>query len=354
MKPKVLDEYFQLKRDFNKHSQELEKTKQLLKEVRLTKEARLKELNQKMSEAASCEGRTNTYYVCHSYTTTSYRWRAYSLLAHIHSQFYKKPIKVAQTLTSEIKSAFTMMGRVPFKEHIMDLSTPANCPMIFTQQEADNCLAKAKNDAANPVKRSQAELAKLAIDNGTPEWAFDLGQKCNGTIPDSETFKTLVQSTGAKKIAFTHSKNLQLTGEIILMGLDLTILTESPVQNKTNCLKCKTIEESLSQGERFDLVCCLSQIEHLGIGIWGDKIDPNADFAHMNQIQQLLNPNGRCILFLPIGQDYVWYNLGRIYGETRLPKLLAGWEILPPTTIPKMQSPDVVPQSTFLLLRKLS
>jgi hypothetical protein len=332
----LVEEYKQLKRDLKKSSKELKHEKTLLESVKLAKKTALHELNQEVEKVVARAGTTNTFCVYLAYSTTSYRWRAYSLLAHMGSGIYKRKTSSPQPLSESMQETFTMGGKMPFKEEMMDLSIPSGCSLIFTQKEIDD---------------NRQAVEKL-IDSSTPEWLIQLAQQLKQTVPNVDVFKSLVRSTGAKRIAFTHSRNLHLVDVILDMGLEITLLTREPVQNKTKDVHVKTIQESIAQGDRFDLICCLSEIEHLGMGLWGDNVDPNADLAHMNEIKQLLTPEGLCLLFLPIGKDYVWYNLGRIYGEIRLPKLLEGWWISPETPKPYYHDESVLPTPSFLLLRK--
>jgi hypothetical protein len=77
----------------------------------------------------------------------------------------------------------------------------------------------------------------------------------------------------------------------------------------------------------FDYVLCISTIEHFGLqGRYGVKLDePDLDLLAM---QKLLRYTGTLILTIPVGRDAVCGSWHRIYGESRFPKLLDGWEIL--------------------------
>ncbi len=62
------------------------------------------------------------------------------------------------------------------------------------------------------------------------------------------------------------------------------------------------------------------------MGRYGDPLNPNADIDLMNEFKCVLKDSGRLMLSVSVGQDAVWWNLGRRYGEIRLPLILDGWK----------------------------
>ena len=48
----------------------------------------------------------------------------------------------------------------------------------------------------------------------------------------------------------------------------------------------------------------------------------------MAHIRQWLKPTGVLLLTIPVGRDAVFRPVHRVYGETRLPKLLLGYEVV--------------------------
>lgn len=82
-----------------------------------------------------------------------------------------------------------------------------------------------------------------------------------------------------------------------------------------------------SQRPAFDLVVSISNFEHDGLGRYGDPIDPNGDIRAMNEMRDLVKPDGYLILGVPVARDAVVWNAHRLYGRVRLPQLLQGWGI---------------------------
>jgi hypothetical protein len=89
-------------------------------------------------------------------------------------------------------------------------------------------------------------------------------------------------------------------------------------------------EDALKLGlppQSLDLIINCSTVEHLGLGRYGDFPDPDADLDGMLKLRKFLKPTGTMLLTIPIGQDTVYSHLHRVYGRSRLPRLLQGFAI---------------------------
>lgn len=81
--------------------------------------------------------------------------------------------------------------------------------------------------------------------------------------------------------------------------------------------------------ERFDLVILCSAVEHFGLGgRYGAADENDADLRCMRKVRELLRADGRLILTLPLGQDYVLRPWHRIYGRERFPRLIEDFQII--------------------------
>jgi SAM-dependent methyltransferase len=77
---------------------------------------------------------------------------------------------------------------------------------------------------------------------------------------------------------------------------------------------------------RFDAVVCLSTIEHLGLGAYGQPKCPDADVRAMRRLHELSRPDALLILTTPFGVPAV-DELQRTYDAVGLKQLLEGWEV---------------------------
>eukprot|EP00966_Prymnesium_polylepis_P031652 736344-Prymnesium_polylepis.2 len=56
-------------------------------------------------------------------------------------------------------------------------------------------------------------------------------------------------------------------------------------------------------GMRYDVIVSFSGIEHDGLGVYGDPMNPWADVAAMQEMWLLLNPGGLLVLGVPVNRD---------------------------------------------------
>jgi 2-polyprenyl-3-methyl-5-hydroxy-6-metoxy-1,4-benzoquinol methylase len=80
---------------------------------------------------------------------------------------------------------------------------------------------------------------------------------------------------------------------------------------------------------RFDAVVLCSVVEHIGLaGRYDQREQPDGDLHAMRKVAQLLRPDGRLILTIPVGVDMVFKPWHRIYGTGRLSLLMQGYVIV--------------------------
>jgi SAM-dependent methyltransferase len=82
------------------------------------------------------------------------------------------------------------------------------------------------------------------------------------------------------------------------------------------------------EGARFDQIVNCSSVEHVGLaGRYGSTEAPDGDLEAMAIMRDLLAPNGRMILTVPVGRDLLCPPLHRVYGADRLPRLLERYAV---------------------------
>ncbi len=58
---------------------------------------------------------------------------------------------------------------------------------------------------------------------------------------------------------------------------------------------------------------CMHVVEHIGLGRYGDPVDPDGDLKAMAELARVLAPGGALLFVVPVGRTRIQYNAHRIY-----------------------------------------
>lgn len=58
---------------------------------------------------------------------------------------------------------------------------------------------------------------------------------------------------------------------------------------------------------------CMHVVEHIGLGRYGDAVDPDGDLKAMRELQRVIAPGGSLLFVAPVGRPRIMYNAHRIY-----------------------------------------
>lgn len=73
----------------------------------------------------------------------------------------------------------------------------------------------------------------------------------------------------------------------------------------------------------LDSLSCLHVIEHVGLGRYGDPIDPDGSGKAAAELARVLAPRGRLYLSAPVGRERVCFNAHRVFAPEGLAGLFA-------------------------------
>lgn len=68
---------------------------------------------------------------------------------------------------------------------------------------------------------------------------------------------------------------------------------------------------------------CLHVIEHVGLGRYGDPLDPMGSQRAAAELQRVLQPGGRLFLSVPVGRERVCFNAHRVFEPGTLQSFLS-------------------------------
>jgi len=63
---------------------------------------------------------------------------------------------------------------------------------------------------------------------------------------------------------------------------------------------------------------CMHTIEHIGLGRYGDEIDPQGDIISINELKRVLGQNGDLLFVTPVGKPKIEFNAHRIYSYEQI------------------------------------
>jgi len=75
-------------------------------------------------------------------------------------------------------------------------------------------------------------------------------------------------------------------------------------------------------GKSVKSLSSLHVVEHIGLGRYGDPIDPGGCFAALAELERILADGGRLYLSTPVGRERVCFNAHRVFAPVSIPAAL--------------------------------
>jgi SAM-dependent methyltransferase len=90
-------------------------------------------------------------------------------------------------------------------------------------------------------------------------------------------------------------------------------------------------------------ISCLHVIEHIGLGRYGDPIDPEGDLKAIEELKRVVAPGGSLLFVTPIGKNAkIEFNAHRIYTLAQIKEYFADMEMKECTLIPENKGTMIV------------
>ncbi len=84
----------------------------------------------------------------------------------------------------------------------------------------------------------------------------------------------------------------------------------------------------------IESISCMHTIEHIGLGRYGDKVDPDGDIKAIRELQRVVRPGGSILFVVPIGQPKIQFNAHRIYSYDMIMEFFQGFQLVDFSLIP--------------------
>lgn len=68
----------------------------------------------------------------------------------------------------------------------------------------------------------------------------------------------------------------------------------------------------------IESLSCMHVVEHIGLGRYGDTIDPQGDVKAINELKRVLAFNGDLLFVVPVGKPQVRFNAHRVYSYEQI------------------------------------
>ena len=72
------------------------------------------------------------------------------------------------------------------------------------------------------------------------------------------------------------------------------------------------------QDNSIHSLSCMHTIEHIGLGRYGDEIDPQGDLKSISELKRVLTPGGDLLFVTPVGDPKIEFNAHRIYSYEQI------------------------------------
>jgi SAM-dependent methyltransferase len=77
----------------------------------------------------------------------------------------------------------------------------------------------------------------------------------------------------------------------------------------------------------IESLSCMHTIEHVGLGRYGDPLDPEGDVKAINEIKRVVKPGGSILFVTPVGEPRIMFNAHRIYAPSMIIELFQGYNL---------------------------
>ncbi|MCL5289517.1 MAG: DUF268 domain-containing protein [Firmicutes bacterium] len=123
--------------------------------------------------------------------------------------------------------------------------------------------------------------------------------------------------------------HVQMIG-VISGFVDTVFYDYRPLQAAVGGLECRQgdlLQLPMPPGSVYSL-SCLHVIEHIGLGRYGDPLDPQGSTRACAQLERVLKPGGWLFVSVPVGRERVCFNAHRVFPPHSVLKMFTGLDLV--------------------------
>lgn len=79
--------------------------------------------------------------------------------------------------------------------------------------------------------------------------------------------------------------------------------------------------------ESISSLSCMHTVEHIGLGRYGDPIDPEGDLKAIAELKRVVKTGGDLLFVVPVGAPKIKFNANRIYSFATIITYFSGFEL---------------------------
>ena len=130
-------------------------------------------------------------------------------------------------------------------------------------------------------------------------------------------------------------KHIDIGSDVRMIGtvsafVDTEFYDFRPLEADLTGLKCSAGNITCLPIESNSIMSlsCLHVIEHIGLGRYGDPLDPDGSINAAKELERVLMPGGNLFLSLPVGRERVCFNAHRVFDPTTVISLFTDLKII--------------------------
>lgn len=96
-------------------------------------------------------------------------------------------------------------------------------------------------------------------------------------------------------------------------------------------------------------ISCMHVVEHMGLGRYGDSLDPHGDLRAIAELKRVLAIGGNLLFVVPIGKPKIVFNAHRIYSYEQIIEYFRGFQLIEFALIPDKSNELIVNVSSDII-----